>query len=155
MDKILVPIDSIEHDNTLTAVKDALELASTRSKPELIFLHILNFKSRMNMSERERLRKMKQRKIEDEFETLREMCEEENISEYTMKIEDGAVVEKILQEAKEKNVDVIVMGSGKLHDKSVSGKINKFFYGSVTEDVIHRAPCSIFVARPNNLPKKQ
>lgn len=50
--------------------------------------------------------------------------------------------------AKEEEVDMIIMGSGKLHDRSAGGRIHKFFYGSVTEEVIHAAPCSVFVARP-------
>jgi len=45
-------------------------------------------------------------------------------------------------------VDIVVMGSGKLHDRSMSGRVQKFVYGSVTEEVLHKAPCSILVSRP-------
>lgn len=151
LDKILVPIDSIEWDNTLSGVENAMEIArgcQVDGEPELIFLHVFHFKSRVPMSEKERLKKLKKKKFENEYETIKEMCEEKGLKNYRKITAEGNPQEEILETAANENVDLIVMGSGKLHDRSAKGKFDKFIYGSVTEEVTHESPCSILVARP-------
>lgn len=149
--KILVPIDSIEWDNTLNAVEKAVEFSrgcSINGGPELIFLHVFHSKSRVPMSEKERLNKLKSRRMEEEFETVRKLCEEKGMGNVTTLMEEGDPKEKILEIAEDKDVDMIVMGSGKLQNGSAQARIGKFVYGSVTEGVIHEASCSVLVARP-------
>jgi len=153
IEKILVPIDSIEWDNTLTAVKNAIGLSQgckVDGEPELIFLHVLNATSRTSMSERERVMDLKKKKIKDEFEKIEEICKENNVGNIRKELREGSPVNEIIEAAKEEEASIIVMGSGKLHDESVGSKIHKFFYGSTTEKVIHGAPCSVLVARPMN-----
>lgn len=149
--KILVPIDSIEWDNTRNAVEGAMKLGmgcNGEVPPELIFLHVFNVKSRISMSERERLVNLKEKKVKEEFEILEEMCEERNLENMRTITKAGNPSKKIIETAEEEDVDIIAMGSGKLHDRSTTGKIQKFFYGSVTEEVIHGASSSILVAKP-------
>lgn len=50
--------------------------------------------------------------------------------------------EFIIQEAEDKNIDLIVMGT---HGKT---GLKKFFLGSVTERVIGHAPCAVLVTPP-------
>ncbi len=135
-------------------VEDAIEYARGCSigedKPELIFLHVLYFKSRIPMEEKGRLRELKEKKVKKEFETIKEMCEEEGVSDIRTFIKEGKQDEEIVETAEEEGVDLIVMGSGKLHDRSAKGRFQKFMYGSVTESVLHEAPCSVLVARPKS-----
>lgn len=155
--KILVPIDSLEHDNTLNAVKSALTISEgcgADGKPEIIFLHVLHVGSRIPMTERERMIEMKEESIQEEFESAKEMFKERNLENVRTKTVDGDPKQKILEVAEEENTDLIVIGSGKLHDRSIEGRMQKFFYGSITEAVIHGAPCSILVAKPKQELKK-
>lgn len=151
LEKILVPIDSIEWDNTLNAVEKAIEFSrgcSVSGGPELIFLHVFHSKSRVPMSEKERLNELKSNRMDEEFNTIRELCEKEGLNNVTTMMKEGDPEEEILKLTEEEEVDMIVMGSGKLQDRSAQGRIDKFVYGSVTESVIHEAPCSVLVARP-------
>lgn len=151
VEKILVPIDSIEWDNTMNAVNSAIGIAQCyieEERPEVIFLHVFNVGARISLSERKRLTKIKKEEIKEEFEEIRELCRENGLKKIKTVTSTGDPAKKIIEMAEEKNVNIITIGSGKLHDQSTTGKINKFFYGSVTEKVIHGAPCSIFVAQP-------
>lgn len=149
--KILVPIDSIEWDNTLRAVKAAMTIAegcTAEGGIELIFIHVLNVKSRISISERKRIMELKEKEIQEEFKMIREMGEERGLENISTISTSGEPATEIIQAAEEEKVDMIVMGSGKLHDKSAAGKVEKFFYGSVTEKIIHGTPCSVLISRP-------
>lgn len=149
--KILVPIDSIEWDNTLRAVKSAMSFAegcSVEGGMELVFLHVYNTKSRVPISERERIMELKKKEIDEEFKIIREMAEERGLKNITTISRTGTPANEIINTAEEKKADMIVMGSGKLHDKTAAGKVHKFFYGSVTEEVTHGTPCSVLISRP-------
>ncbi len=149
--KLLVPIDSIEWNNTLRAVKAAMTFAegcTVEGEMELVFLHIFNTKSGVPISERERIMELKKKEIEEEFKIIKEMAEERGLGNITTLSKSGTPANEIIQTAKEEKVDMIVMGSGKLHDKSAAGKVQKFFYGSVTEEVTHGTPCSVLISRP-------
>lgn len=151
LEKLLIPVDSIKWDNTLNAVKTAIRVSSgckVDGRPELIFLYVSYVRPRISISERERLIEMRRGEVEKEFETIREMCGEEGLEGVRTISREGNPSKEIVKLANEENVDMVVIGSGKLHDRSAAGRVNKFFYGSVTEEVIHEAPCSILVARP-------
>lgn len=148
--KILVPIDSIEWDNTLNGVETAMEFyeaCGVDEGPELIFIHVFETNSRVPMAEKDRIRELKERKIEDEFETTEEMCGERGIEKIRTMTDEGEPDKEIVKTAQKEDVDMRVMGSGKLHDRTTKGKIQKFVYGSATESVIHEAPCSVLVSR--------
>lgn len=58
---------------------------------------------------------------------------------------EGDPASEIVKIAEEKNVDVIVMGTGK-------SKIDKHLLGSVSEKVVHSAPCTILLIRSKHKP---
>ncbi|KXB07142.1 hypothetical protein AKJ51_01975 [candidate division MSBL1 archaeon SCGC-AAA382A20] len=151
LEKVLAPIDSIKWDNTKTAVESVMKIGRSyrvNGSPELNFLHVFHAKPKIPMAERDRITDLKKREIKEDFETIKEMCKENGLENVRTVTRTGKPAKEIVKYAEEKNVDVIVMGSGKLHDRTTTGKIHKFFYGSVTERVIHEAPCSILVAKP-------
>lgn len=151
LDKIIVPIDSIEHDNTLNAAKAAITISrgcSIDRKLELIFLHVLSPRAEFSLSEKKMLNKKRRKEMEEEFEALERMCKDKGIENFKTVLREGNPTQEILKLALDENADLITIGSGKIHDRSVSGRIKKFFYGSVTEEVIHEAPCSILVTKP-------
>ncbi|KXA93375.1 hypothetical protein AKJ66_02130 [candidate division MSBL1 archaeon SCGC-AAA259E22] len=154
LERFLVPVDSIEWDNTMRAIENAITFASgcQGEQPELIFMHVLHSPSGAE-SKDERIR-LERGRIRTEFDTIKELCDKKGVSNVSTIVKEGdperekGVDEEIVETALEKNVDVVVMGSGKLHDRSVSGRVQKFVYGSVTEKVLHEAPCSILITRP-------
>lgn len=58
---------------------------------------------------------------------------------------EGDPAELIVKFAEDEDVDVIVMGTGK-------SKIDKHLLGSVSEKVVHSAPCTILLIRSKNKP---
>ncbi len=148
-----MPVDSIKWDNTLSGIENAIEISrgwssEGKGEPELIFMHVLYTKPRIPISERKKLFEMKKKKVEEEFKTIKKMCMEKGLSNIRTVIREGKPAKEIVRTAQDEDVGLIVMGSGKLHDRSARGRIHKFVYGSTTEEVIHEAPCSILVARP-------
>lgn len=61
---------------------------------------------------------------------------------------EGDPAEKIVETAEEENVDVIIMGTGK-------SKIDKHLLGSVSEKVVHSAPCTVLLIRSKFKPLEQ
>ncbi len=55
-------------------------------------------------------------------------------------LEKGDPAEKIVEIAEKEDADVIIMGTGK-------NKIDKHFLGSVSEKVVHSAPCTVLLIR--------
>lgn len=53
---------------------------------------------------------------------------------------EGDPAEEIVKTAEKENVDVIIMGTGK-------SKIDKHLLGSVSEKVVHSAPCTVLLIR--------
>jgi nucleotide-binding universal stress UspA family protein len=62
----------------------------------------------------------------------------------TMLVE-GDPASEIVKIAEKKNIDVIIMGTGK-------SKIDKHLLGSVSEKVVHSAPCTILLVRSKHKP---
>lgn len=58
-------------------------------------------------------------------------------------VEYGDPAERICATAMDHNVDLIIIGS---HDR---GAFGRFLHGSVSEDVVRNAPCSVLVAKSN------
>jgi len=56
-------------------------------------------------------------------------------------LESGKPVSKMIEVAKNWSADLIVMGS---HGR---GKIHGLFLGSVSQEVLHHAPCPVLVIR--------
>jgi|GEM_PF-280136 len=149
--KVLVPIDSIKNEYTFLAMEEALNFATgctVRDEIELIFLHVFSSSVSMSTNRGKRIDDLDQEEIKLEFKTIKDMCDDRGVDRVRTKVARGEAHTQVVEVAQEEDVDLIIMGSGKLHDESVSSKINKFFYGSVTEDVIHESPCSVLVVRP-------
>ncbi|MCL2115672.1 MAG: universal stress protein [Methanobrevibacter sp.] len=75
----------------------------------------------------------------EEFENILNLSENKNISLEKI-LTEGKPAEEIVRIAKEKCIDVIVMGTG----KSI---VDKHLLGSVSDEVVHFAPCTILLVR--------
>ncbi|MDR2623221.1 MAG: universal stress protein [Methanobrevibacter sp.] len=75
----------------------------------------------------------------DKFEELIDLEDKPNISLKKV-LKKGKPNEIIVDFAKEKNVEIIILGTGK-------NIIDKHILGSVSEKVVHHAPCDIFLVR--------
>nr|WP_302578190.1 universal stress protein [Methanobrevibacter arboriphilus] len=75
----------------------------------------------------------------EEFEQLLDLDNNKNIS-IVKKLSKGKPAEVIVKTAEDNCVDVIVMGTG----KSI---VDKHLLGSVSEEVVHFAPCTIHLVR--------
>jgi nucleotide-binding universal stress UspA family protein len=75
----------------------------------------------------------------NEFEELLNLNENKNIS-FKKELVEGKPAELIVKIAEDNCVDVIVMGTG----KSI---VDKHLLGSVSEEVVHFAPCTIHLVR--------
>lgn len=87
--------------------------------------------------------------IDDELkvkgkETLDLMEEQFNISPNKIKFSpilvEGDPASEINKTAEKEDVDIIVMGTGK-------SRVDKYLLGSVSEKVVHTAPCSILLVK--------
>lgn len=149
MIKVLVPVDTIEYDYTLNAVREAVELAKSDDREtKLTFLHVAHVEADRPKPERKRLVREREEKMEEEFSIIMEECRKKSVRNAKTLVREGRAPEEIVKVAKEGGFDLIVMGSGKIHDPSVKGKIKRFLYGSTTEAVIHETPCSILISKP-------
>ncbi|MDR2967397.1 MAG: universal stress protein [Methanobacteriaceae archaeon] len=74
-----------------------------------------------------------------EFEELLDLSNNTNIS-FKKILLKGKPAEKIIKIATDEDIDVIVMGTG----KSI---VDKHLLGSVSDEVVHFAPCTIHLVR--------
>lgn len=150
LEKILVPVDTIENSYTYEAVKKSIDFVKGwKKEPELVFFHVEYIESDLTEKESERILSAKEEEMEEEFKIIREECEKAGLTNVTTKFVEGKDYEEIVKMAEE-NFELIIMGSGKLHDRNVRGRIKKFLYGSVAEKVIHETPCSVLICRSEN-----
>lgn len=63
---------------------------------------------------------------------------------YTVKMLKGTAFLEIINEAKEANVDLIIIGT---HGRS---GIEHVLFGSTAEKVVRKAPCPVFTVKPKN-----
>ena len=75
----------------------------------------------------------------DDFESLLDLSENKSISLKKL-LMDGKPAEEIIKIAKGECVDVIVLGTGK-------SLVDKHILGSVSDEVVHHAPCTIHLVR--------
>ncbi|MDR1819419.1 MAG: universal stress protein [Methanobrevibacter sp.] len=78
----------------------------------------------------------------DKFEELLDLKNNPNISLKKI-LKKGSPYEVIVNFAKENKVQMIILGSG----KSI---VDKHLLGSVSEKVVHHAPCDVFLVRTVN-----
>ena len=77
---------------------------------------------------------------EQRFEKVHPLLEEENI-EWDRIVSEGYPADKICEIAENKGYDLIVLGS-----KGRSA-ISRFLLGSISDRVVHHAPCSVCVVK--------
>jgi nucleotide-binding universal stress UspA family protein len=85
-------------------------------------------------------------------EVLKDMGEKFQESDTQIKFRpmlvEGDPAEQIVKVAEKEDIDVIIMGTGK-------SKIDKHLLGSVSEKVVHSAPCTILLIRSKHRPLEQ
>ncbi len=143
MKKILVPIDFSKKSNE--ALKIAAKIAR-KTKSDIHVLHLLDLPmSEIDISDGNRVPKgpfamMMFEQTHEKFDDLLDKDYLDNIPVYEHVLTD-APVEGISTFAKEKNIDLIVMGS-----HGTSG-MDEFFVGSNTEKVVRTSKIPVFVVK--------
>ena len=138
--KILVPImgqyneDLAEHTLELIDRYGVDVIALYVVDGKVPFLTPKNIKEAMVIE----LRKRGKQFLND-FENLLDLPEHESISLKKLLLE-GKPAEEIIKIAKNECVDVIVLGTGK-------SLVDKHILGSVSDEVVHHAPCTIHLVR--------
>jgi nucleotide-binding universal stress UspA family protein len=135
---ILHPTDLSE---SAVAYQVACDLAR-QHKADLIALHItpkgvvsyVDTKSELSSEEtKEKL-----------WKAIRRPREEEAGVNVTHRLEEGDAIREIVRVAQETHCDLIVMGT---HGRSV---LTRWFSSSTSEEVIRKAPCSVFIVKARN-----
>jgi nucleotide-binding universal stress UspA family protein len=134
---ILHPTDLNELSNN--AFRAACALAREK-KANLIVLHIaprgvVSYVDRVSeLSAEEAKQKL--------WEAVRWPREEEAGVNVTHRLEEGDPVREILRVARETHSDLIMMGT---HGRR---GLTRWFSGSVAEEVVRKAPCSVLIVKP-------
>lgn len=137
MKTILVPTDFSKHSDWALASAAAL---ARKLNATLHLIHVVDMPQyafsaaheMWNMEERQRV-------IGETYQKLKALSHEPPLAALPVQVavEQGSAYQMICQYAKEKSIDLIVMGS-----HGITG-LRKIFIGSVTERVIHNAPCPV------------
>ena len=147
--KILIAVDGSER--SINAVEFAVDLA-TKYDSEICLVHVIpNSIWRYCMATDEEdlisphIIKNTIKEMEEEGERLLSSVltsvKGAGIEAHAQ-LDHGYPAKKILQIAKEENFDLIVMGS------SDRGTITRLFFGSISDEVIRKAPCPILLVKP-------
>lgn len=136
MGKIVVPIDGSKH--SLSALEYAINLVKS-TEDELILLNVqpkleeFDLKHRYNNQE---IVEINQNKGMEVLQSAIKLTEDAGVS-YESIIRTGIPTIEISSEAKEKNVDSIIMGS-----RGVGPEVGKAI-GSVSYSLLHLTPCPL------------
>ena len=71
---------------------------------------------------------------------IKEIAESVGIA-VKVRIEEGEIVNKIVEAAEEEKSDLIIMGAGN------QNSLKKFFLGNLLDEVTHQAPCPVLVVQ--------
>jgi nucleotide-binding universal stress UspA family protein len=71
---------------------------------------------------------------------IKEIAESVGMS-VKVRVEEGEIVDKIVQVAEEEKSDLIIMGAGN------QNSLEKFFLGNLLDEVTHQAPCPVLVVQ--------
>ena len=82
------------------------------------------------------------------LESMEREFKKEGAINFKPMLVEGDPAKKIVETAEKENVDVIIMGTGK-------SKIDKHLLGSVSEKVVHSAPCTVLLIRSKYKPLEQ
>lgn len=143
--KILIPVDG--SDASKTAAKKGVELASKfgSSVHAIYVIDPESFFGKIKTTDPIAMEKAwKNARLDFEKEgalalnAVKILCEEKRVP-FTKELLEGKPGLEIVNIAKDKNFDLVVMGSAKI--------TNKFLLGSVAENVVRNAQCSVFISR--------
>ncbi|MBW1670382.1 MAG: universal stress protein [Deltaproteobacteria bacterium] len=134
-EKLLVALDGSEH--AYKALDQAISLAKVCNSSIFLISVLDLYPGQMELAPL--LEEKLSAKIHETLEKGKEIVEKENLSCETIVHMGGTAHEFIVKEAKERGIDLIVMGS---HGRT---GLSKMMVGSVTERVIGHAPCAVMV----------
>jgi nucleotide-binding universal stress UspA family protein len=144
INKILVPIDGSACSDE--AVQFAMRLAA-KYGAEICFFHVIpayQWRYCFETPEWSIIPIYPIRKLEEEAEKLllstMTSVEEANIKVHA-ELDYGSPANRIVRMAKEGGFDLIVMASSGL------GFLGRLVFGSVSDEVVHRAPCPVLVMK--------
>ena len=133
--RILVALDGSKHSEK--ALDQAISMAKICNS-ELFAISVVDlYPEAMEMAPK-LLEKMSD-DVREILERAKQKAEQENITCETIVHMGGTANEFIIREAKEKNIDLIVMGT---HGRTA---FKRLIMGSVAERVIAAAPCAVLV----------
>jgi nucleotide-binding universal stress UspA family protein len=138
--KILLATDGSEDANI--AAKHAIWIANSNNA-ELIVLHVLET-SKLPKTEQisfeNALREVFVEEAKRVFSVVRNIINESDCNvKVTYKREQGNPVDMIIKTIKEKNIDLVVMGTAGKHG------LTRFWLGSVAENVVRYSPSPVLV----------
>lgn len=133
--KILVATDGSEFSES--ALEYAIDLAK-KNYAKLFIVYVVPLTALGSAWEDDKIRERLVQEGKDILEKAKEKVREKGMMPEII-LEEGIPSEKILEVAKEKNVDLIIMGS---HGHT---KLEKIIIGSVAERVIGGAHCPVLV----------
>jgi len=122
----------IKPEDTAIKIVSVYEL----TLPLDVFPAPTDFSERLETSAREQAEEF----AEQAAATIREYFPDSNI-DLTLQIAVGAPEQILIEEAKEWNADLVVVGS---HGRGFWGRM---LLGSTTDALVHHAPCSVLVVR--------
>jgi nucleotide-binding universal stress UspA family protein len=125
----------IKPEDTAIKIVSVYEL----TLPLDVFPAPTDFSERLETSAREQAEEF----AEQAAATIREYFPDSNI-DLTLQIAVGAPEQILIEEAKEWNADLVVVGS---HGRGFWGRM---LLGSTTDALVHHAPCSVLVVRKPN-----
>jgi nucleotide-binding universal stress UspA family protein len=158
--KILVAIDG--SDSSHDVFKTALDLAKA-DKANLVLLHVLSFEEQSNLTlpmpigmdympvaDSETLKIYQERwqtYEQQNLDLLKSLADRATAAGVTTEVRQisGGPGRKICEFAESADVDLIVMGR-----RGISG-VNEFLVGSVSNYVLHRAPCSVLIDKTRSI----
>jgi len=143
---ILVPMDGSEY--SLHAAQYATRIARNE-KAQLFCIHVVTpripygYATPAASSTKNRYYDDIKNKVESWFDSVRKMAKDEGIFDIKTEnfIDVKSIIESIMEYATQRNIDLIVIGT-----RGRTG-LKRFFMGSVANDVVQHAHCSVLVIR--------
>ena len=141
--KILIPIDGSEY--SFNAPRYAIKVAKNENA-ELYCIHVISNIPHGYASSPyaiDRYFKDLEQKVQSRFDKVREMAENEGISELKTETFTGvkSVIGSIIDYATVRDIDLIVIGT-----RGRTG-LKRFFMGSVANGVVQHVHCSVYLVR--------
>jgi len=136
---IMIPTDGSE--NSKQAAKVGIEIAK-QFDADVIAVHVIPLWSPLGTKPSYTLPEEIVEEAEKLVNEVCEMAEEEGVEAEPVVVEAPSVVQGIVDEAKERDVDLIVIGT-----RGLSG-VKGLILGSTAKGVVTRAPCPVIVVPP-------